>query len=240
MRLAIRASTPFPFFCIFVAAPIAHALDFEAWFEVDNQKRVNIEWDQHEQGGYSIEDYLYTTADYVIEIDAYSDAVARLSYEISALARSGSPLGITYCFNAPVSKSIDGGNQVSSALTGTLKDFAGDGVWLLPHEGPMVQQSWLGSPRTHLDLDTGPAFLRGGEVLNNLYGYGQYAAGPKAGPDGSWDALTIQSSFTLSGGGDQVLLSGETTVQPAPEASTLLLLGAGLLGSGQLFRRRQA
>jgi hypothetical protein len=61
----------------------------------------------------------------------------------------------------------------------------------------------------------------------------------KAGPVGNWTAMSAVVQFELSANNDIATLNGYFGIDPVPEASTLLLLGSGLIGAGLFVVRRR-
>jgi hypothetical protein len=173
-----------------------------------------------------------------IRLNYNGDTDPFIAYGI-AVVDLGAPSTFGFIFATPI---VPTGPMtvVSGSLVGGLTDATGDGVSITPFGQPTVQESSVGFPLTNMGVGVGGAFASGPGAPGALYAYGPHASGTIAGPTGPWTFLQINTSFTLSGGGDAAALTGFASVEtapPVPEPASLSLLGMGALG---LLRRRRA
>lgn len=166
-----------------------------------------------------------------------------IAWSISATNNSGAPMFFSFSFGTPLSPAVDGPNSVRSQISGGVTDATGDGVALSPQGGshlqdPSVAPSASGA-RTALGVPTGGAFS-GNTGVTETFSYPVDSAGFAAGPAGDWRMLFTTVSFTLSGAGDTVALTGNAVISPVPLPAALPLLLAGLGFLGPWARRPAA
>ena len=153
---------------------------------------------------------------------------------------AGAPSSFGFEFSPPVS--LSGPTIVSFTVSGTLSDFAGDGVSMTPFPNsdsdgdgiPEVFSAFagLGGSSVRL-LDLGPASSTAGV-------YGPFSVGPIAGPTGPFDQIALAMYFTASGGNDSYTLTATLTVEQGtlsvPWGTSLGLIAGGI---GTVFARRR-
>ncbi|MBX9631137.1 MAG: PEP-CTERM sorting domain-containing protein [Burkholderiales bacterium] len=157
----------------------------------------------------------------IVAVDEYEIAITRalldpdpsISYSLS-VTDFGAPSTFMFTFFTPI---VPTGfpNLVTASLAGTLTDSTGDGVTITP-VGPTIQTSFVGAPLTTMGV--------GVDIGESV--------GPIAGPGGStWTQLSVETGFTLSGGGDVAALLGFAGIVEGqlptrvPEPGALALVG---------------
>jgi len=115
----------------------------------------------------------------------------------------------------------------------------GDGLTLAPTPAAKMQTNWL-NLATNMGVDVGLGLSHGPGIAGRSDIVGPYFSGPQAGPLGVWNSLGIGVGFSLTGYQDIATLNGFASVVPIPEPTSLLLLGAGLIGVALVGRRRRS
>lgn len=139
---------------------------------------------------------------------------------------------------------------VFGAVTGGLTDATGNGVSLTPTgalgdpDGDtipefVINEVSMGGPYVNMGVDVGSAISHSGGVPGAFYSFTD-SSGPFAAPPGVWTSLRSTWSFTLSGNGDTVALSGFASIVPEPSSIALGAIGAVSLFVAAISRRRKA
>jgi hypothetical protein len=128
------------------------------------------------------------------------------------------------------------GNGVSLTPTGSLGDPDGDSV---PEF--VINDVGVGGPPvyTNMGVDVGSALTFGPDIPGAHHTF-TFSSGPFAAPPGVWTTLRSTWSFTLSGDGDTVALTGFASIVPEPSSVALGVIGAASLFVAAMRRRRKA
>ena len=177
-----------------------------------------------------------SSAEFSADISGVMDPDPMISYGIS-VSDFGAPSVFGFFFSTPIVPVV-GANTVDASVAGALNDFTGNGVSITP-TGPLLQLSTVGLPTTSMGVDVGPAAAFGAGPAGAFYTYGAFASGVIPGPVGAWTVLSTSIGFTLSGGGDIVVLTGFAEILPVPEPSSMALLGMGVAAFALMARRRR-
>ncbi len=175
-----------------------------------------------------------SSSEFMATINGQLDPDPQINYGIS-VQDIGAPSTFGFFFSMPIAFPATP-NTVSASIGGALQDVNGDGVSIAPSLGPNVQLADLTAPLTNMGVDVGPANAHG-PAPPAVYLYGVYTAGPQPGPIGAWTNMSITLGFTLSGGGDIAVLTGQAQIVPEP--SSIVLLGFAGVGLLACLRRRR-
>jgi hypothetical protein len=149
---------------------------------------------------------------------------------------------------------ITGANLVDASFIASVIDATGDGVSASPSllgdpDGDGTEEfqiNELGLAFTNAGVDVGHAFADAGPNTPGApIAVPADVEGPIAGPAGPWGFMKSSLGVTLSGSADSIAVNGffqvtdNTTTQVIPEPSTILLVGAGILGLGVASWRRK-
>jgi hypothetical protein len=152
----------------------------------------------------------------------------------------GTPSVFGFSFATPIVPTGPG-TSVASTLAAGLTDFTDNGITLSPTGADLqtsgVSSTGIGGPYTGMGVDLGPLFTNPGTGggIPVAYVYGPYAEGIIAGPAGGpFDAMKVEISFGLSGGGDVAALTGSATIIEGLPGDTVPEGGVGLAGIGAL------
>ncbi len=176
-----------------------------------------------------------SSTEFMATINGQFDPDPQINYGIS-VQDFGAPSTFGFFFSMPIAFPATP-NTVSASIGGFLQDVSGDGVSIAPSLGPNVQLADLTAPLTNMGVDVGPANAHGLATAGALYSYGAYPAGPQPGPIGAWTNMSITLGFTLSGGSDIAVLTGQAQIVPEP--SSIVLLGFAGVGLLACLRRRR-
>jgi hypothetical protein len=177
-----------------------------------------------------------------------------LAYGFVATNLTGGLLSFEHAVTAPVVPTVSGPNLVRASVVAGVTDATGNGVTLAPTPthtqdsdgNPELQLFLLGSSNNftsgyaNAGVDVGTVLAQPASGVGTSYAYGPFAAGPVAGPTGSWNFMQLRTAFSLTGNNDIAVVTGfaEITPIPEPEAYALMLAGLGLVAFAA--RRRRA
>ncbi|MCB1870309.1 MAG: PEP-CTERM sorting domain-containing protein [Gammaproteobacteria bacterium] len=209
------------------AIPVAPQVTVTADNDVYNVPLQEVSKGTNGEVTYEINSYEFEVAgEYAFTINrARLDPDPSITYGITVVD-FGAPTTFLFSFTTPIAPT-GSPNLVGASLIGTLTDGGNDGV-TITSTGAKIQSSEVGTPFTTMGVD-----VNIGE-----------SAGPLVGPIGSWNLLSANVGFMLSGGGDSASLSGTASINEGqlpddtvPEPTTLVLMGLGLAGIGYQRRR---
>jgi hypothetical protein len=243
--------------CLGVAAAASAQADqigFGVQINADGQiwdiPLTNVEGTDLQAFDYVLEDDVEGDG-YRVVISGLMDPDPYISWGV-AITDFGTPSTFSYVF---VNSIVPTGspNVVTGSISGGLTDSTGDGVWITPAavlgdpDGDAiaelaVNEVGFGGPPvyTNMGVDVGSAVSFGPGVPGANYTYGPFNTGPFAGPVGVWTSLQSRVSFTMSGGGDVVSLTGYASIVPEPSTIALVTIGAMSVLGRLALRRRKA
>jgi hypothetical protein len=188
---------------------------------------------------YAFEFEIEKPGEYLVSGGGYFDPDPIISYGISVTNFTGGLKPYTFNFGTPIILP-PGPTSVTSSLSYSLTDTTGNGIQLLPIN-PFVQQNDVAAPLTNMGVDLDPAgFIAGPTGIPTSYiSAGAFNIGPVPGPvQGTFNTMTITTSFQLSGIGDIAVVTGSASINHIPEPCTMFLLCSGLLGLVGLKRKK--
>ena len=156
-----------------------------------------------------------TTGASIPGVKAWVPSTTNAKYQLT-ITDLGAPSSFALLITLPIVPTVSPADVVGS-LVGGLTDATGDGVSLTP-TGAFTQVATLGAPPTSMGVDVGTLLTQPATgVPSSLYVYGPFDSGllPAPGP-GPWTTLSVSASFTLSGNGDVVALTGSAAIIPIP------------------------
>lgn len=168
-----------------------------------------------------------------------------ISYGI-AVMDFGAPSAFSFSFVTPIIPVV-GPNAVTGSASFSVTD-GGDGAVTLTALNPPGFVPVDGDANIEFQVatvfDAAWANIGRDVGLSQGFGGGSSSSPPYneagAGPVSwiGWNQLRIDLNFQLSGGGDIATMNGSASINPVPEPTTLLLVGAGLVALGFIRYRK--
>jgi hypothetical protein len=145
----------------------------------------------------------------------------------------------SFTFSTPLVPTVSGPTVVTSQISGGITDANGNGVTLgATNVSGFVQNPSLNPGAVPTGANSGTAFTAGTAAGPITYAYGLFDSGTLAGPgSGPYTQLLTTVSFSLTGNGDKVSLTGNATINPVPLPAAAWLMLGGLAGLGAFARR---
>jgi hypothetical protein len=145
----------------------------------------------------------------------------------------------SFTFSTPLVPAVGSPNVVTSQISGGITDATGNGVALgALNASGFVQNPAVNPGAVPTGANSGTSFTAGNAAGPITYAYALFDSGTMTGPGpGPFTQLQTTVSFSLSGNGDKVSLTGNATINPVPLPAAGWLLLAGLTALGAFGRR---
>lgn len=216
-----------------VASPLA-------WYSFNGGPETFVtNWVQDPEGDW-IANFHEQTASYELSGNVEIMDDPAIIYGLSVTNYSPATSMFSFDFKDTWTTPIVGQAVTYGAIGGHVTDATGNGV-SVTRVNPYLQMTDLNGIDSKTDAYN-QDFSRGSGFPGVVYDLGTDSQGPRFGPIGNYTSLHAGTAFRLSNDDDVVVLTGSANVfqNPVPEPTSVVLLGAGLLGLAVWNRRRPA
>jgi hypothetical protein len=183
------------------------------------------------------------TTDFFVELSGVLNPDPFISWSIAANNNTAGTLAFLFGFTTPLIPTVALPSVASSQISGGLTDGTGNGLALSPFGGNLLQRVSLGAGAVSAGVDSGPGATMTGSGVVQTVDYSltptdPFGAGPAPAPAGSWNLLSTEIGFTLTGANDKIAMTGNAVLTPVPLPAAAWLLVGGLFGLVGVARRK--